>query len=117
MPGQLEAPQLLNKVTKAQQFPVSQTTFLWIHLHLHALLYFLFAFAIVENLKGTLYYACDESDCVHNTIIPVFFNTCISIVLSVCFYFSLQSIFRKRWKKLFLSEGSVILLQVKVMLE
>ena len=27
LPGQLEAPQLLNKVTKAQQFPVSQTAF------------------------------------------------------------------------------------------
>ena len=27
LPGQLEAPQLLNKVTKAQKFPVSQITF------------------------------------------------------------------------------------------
>ena len=36
----------------------------------------------------------------------------VSIVSSV-FIFSLQSIFRKRWKKLFLSEGSVTILQVK----
>ena len=40
-----------------------------------------------------------------------------SVALCLFLHFSLQSIFRKRWKKLFLSEGSVTLLQVKVILK
>ena len=43
---------------------------------------------------------------------------CVLVCIFKCiFVFPLQSMFRKRWKKLFLSEGSVMLLQVKVMLE
>ena len=50
----------------------------------------------------------------------IFFSLlkCVSVCIFKCiFVFPLQSMFRKRWKKLFLSEGSVMLLQVKVMLE